>query len=303
MNKKEQQRLAREAERAAEIQARGEAWRAQVDKHFAYLQTCYGFEPTKIEAENWWVVRVVYQTPISAVYVDFSVEYQAVEVTLACLLDKADPAYPHPSKTDNPGLRFDLTDLLRIRALHLVLQTRKIRGLGKEQVEASLAFLAHALNEHAEDFLRGDFSIFVALHELLEKRVQGHQRRRYEAQSIPSSLLQFTFEDISRATDDFCTTYVDEKLAQLCRQAVKALCLQDPSPLSAIRFASHDAWAGSIIHALCTINHLFADEPLPAISESLLAETFTLNAKMLQSRSKKIRALLKMEETNGEWRL
>src|SRR5258708_39953740 len=79
-------------ERAAK-KARADAWRVAVERHFGYLQIRYGFRIKKVEVST-WVIRLIYQSRTTAVYVDLSYEFLRVEGSLARRLYGARPPYP-----------------------------------------------------------------------------------------------------------------------------------------------------------------------------------------------------------------
>ena len=167
-------RQARAAARRAAQRAEAEAWRAQVDRHFAYLRTTYGFRITSADASSVWVTRVVYQTDMAAVRVDRSFEFQRVELSVMRLVDGRLPEYPIfilPDTVINQTL-FD--SILMIRSPHLLEQLHELTGLDDEHIEASLAFLARTVEEIVPDFLTGDLSIFAAVDALIKERVKAH---------------------------------------------------------------------------------------------------------------------------------
>lgn len=162
--------FAREEKRAAAIKKLADAWLARVTEHFEYLQTTYGFRITQVNASDWWVRRVIYQTATTAVSVDRSVEYNRVEVSLVRLLGGTLPRYPIFITPKTTLHQFSLDELLRVRAPQLLPELQAMHGLGDKQIETSLKFLAGAVNEHATDVLGGDLSIFATLEERVKQR-------------------------------------------------------------------------------------------------------------------------------------
>lgn len=285
MKAKKQQRLAREAEKTAKIQAQAESWRASVEPYFGYLVTKYSFRFIKVEAENWWVIRMIYQTDTTRVNIDFSIEFQRVEVHLDSL------------KAENPPYRCLLDNLLAVRARHLLRDLDKIRGLRDEQVKASLILLGQAVDEYASDILQGDFSIFPVIEEGNNRRVKLFRQREQEEETIPDVKLQIQFREIIRLTDHFCFLYLDDEYVDLCNQLTLNLCYQQPSPLSR---GNSNTWACSIINALGVVNGLFDDSQTSSLSEDQLAEHFKLSPETMREKSKQIRNLLAMNATVPE---
>ena len=170
VNQREQKRLARAAEKAAAIQARADAWQARVNTHFAYLQTIYNFHITQVDASSAWRRRITYQTATVGVYVDCNFEVERVEVSLVRLLNGSLPQYPIFILPDTILYEFLHDDLLAIRAPQLLPELQTLEGLSNEQIEASLKFLAKAMNDYAADVLSGDLSIFTTLEERVKQR-------------------------------------------------------------------------------------------------------------------------------------
>lgn len=278
----------RDAARAAKIQAKADDWRNQVNAHFGYLQDKYGFRLTQVDAEHWYQTRAIYQTGTTAIYVDASVEFARTEVWLVCLLKEALPVV----ESGKVGHAFLLDDLLKVRVPHLLIEMRAATSWGKDgQSATALEFLARVLDEYAADVLRGDFSIFVALTGLVEKRVQKARRRQQEEQNVPKE-LQTQFREITQFTDIFCWLYLTEAYADLCSQLTATLCQKHPSPLSQGRTK---AWACSIIYTLGMVNSLFDTSQTPHITEGELESYFELSSSTIRAKSKQIRDLLDAE--------
>jgi hypothetical protein len=161
-------------ERAAK-KARADAWRVAVERHFGYLQIRYGFRIKKVEVST-WVIRLIYQSRTTAVYVDLSYEFLRVEVSVARLLDGARPPYPVFVTADITLHEFLLDQILKLRAPHLLSELHAAEGLGEEQIEASLKLLAQALDDYAADVLLGDFSLFTILEKEVKRGAQEHQK-------------------------------------------------------------------------------------------------------------------------------
>jgi hypothetical protein len=299
VNKKEQARLARAAEKAAAIQARADEWQASVNEHFGFLESIYGFRVTQVDASSVWNNRVTYQTATTGVYVDSNAEFGRVEVSLVRLLDGELPLYPIFVRRDTVLHEFPLDWLLMVRARHLLSELRAAKGLNDEQVEKSLKLLAGAVNDYAADVLRGDFSIFAALEALVKQNAQAIHRRDQESQSLPRE-LQWRFVTITERTDAFSQEYLTDEFADLCRQLTMALGQKDPSPLAQSKATT---WACSIIYTLGTVNLLFDASQTPHISVSLLEDYFDLSLRTMRAKSKLISDLLGLYPLAPEWTL
>ena len=69
--------------------------------------------------------------------------------------------------------------------------------------------------------------------------------KRSPSQHVPRD-MQARFEEITRLTDAFCQTYLNDEYRQLCRELTATLCRKRPSPL--VR-GKATTWACGIIHA------------------------------------------------------
>src|SRR5262249_18517477 len=170
-------RKEREAARRAARRAEADAWRAQVDRHFASLRTTYGFRLTRADASSAWVTSVVYQSDVAAVRVDRSIEFNRVELSVLRLVRGRLPREPtHPifitPETVINETGFDT--ILQLRRPQLLEQRHDLRGLDNEHIERSLAFLARTLEEIAPDVLAGDLSLFVAVDEHIKAGIKAH---------------------------------------------------------------------------------------------------------------------------------
>lgn len=171
-------RLARERKAARALARKGteEKWRAQVEAHFHFLQTEFGYQITSMDASSGWETVLIYQSANAAVKVARSVEYNRAELTLIRLVDGELPGglvFFLPDSVLNQTL---LDNLIRRRAPQLMERLHKLEGLEDAQVDATLAFCASAAREYIPDVLRGDFTIFDEIQE---------ERRQYAREHPP----------------------------------------------------------------------------------------------------------------------
>jgi hypothetical protein len=176
-NKQPSERALRAAKRAAARKAQEDAWQAKVEVHFRYLQTKYHFRVVQVDDSHWWHTRLVYQNETTAIYVDRSVEFDRVELSLLRLINGKIPDLTVFVTPDVTLSEFLFDNLLQVRAPLLLPDLRTLKGLQEEQIEASLAFLANALEQYAADVLRGDFTIFAELEELVKQRARNHSQQ------------------------------------------------------------------------------------------------------------------------------
>jgi hypothetical protein len=168
-------RAARSRERRAAKKANEDAWKAQVDAHFAFLRERYGFAITRTESP-WWKTSVRYEIATTVVDVDRRVEYGRVEVQLIRKVEGAIPEYPI-FVSITPTLHYFLLDaVLDERAPELRPDIQAATGLSEDQIERSLKFWSGALETYAADILQGDFTLFTPM----EAKVRARVRERPE---------------------------------------------------------------------------------------------------------------------------
>lgn len=171
---KRERASARKAEREAWQQKKEDAWKAQVAAHFGFLEATYGFYFAQVDGSSWWQTSVRYDSPLLAVKIDKSVEFDRVEVWLIRLPDGHLPEYPIFINPDTPVNYVILDKVLQKRATQEAERLRELAGISDEQVERSLAFLSHALATYCDDVLRGDFSIFDVIAEQMHQQAREH---------------------------------------------------------------------------------------------------------------------------------
>jgi hypothetical protein len=281
------------------IQTRADEWRSFVTPYFGYLETDYGFRVTQVDASSPWLVRMIYQTETTAIYVDCNFEFLRFEVSLVRLLDGGLPPYPVSIRCDTMMHEFFLDNLLDVRAPHLMPRIWDLRGSGEEEVEQSLKLFGQVLNDYAADVLRGDFSIFATLEANTRKWRQKMQQRRREEENL-SRQLQWLFSSITYRTDPFCYRYLNEDYADLCVRFTKALCLKEPSPLLQ---GKAQTWASAIIHIMSVVNVLLDAPQPPSLSEEQISSHFKLSIKTMRTKSKQISKLLDLYPLAPEWML
>jgi hypothetical protein len=118
-----------------------------------------------------------------------------------------------------------------------------------------------------------------------------------KSESVPKE-MQAKFEEITNLTDTFCTKYLNEEYAQLCRQLAAALCRKRPSPLAT---GKANTWACGIIHAIGMVNFLFDPSQTPHIKASEIYEQFGVSQSTGAAKSKQIRDLMKMFQMDPYW--
>lgn len=120
-----------------------------------------------------------------------------------------------------------------------------------------------------------------------------------KSESVPKE-MQAKFEEVTNLTDTFCTKFLFEEYAQMCRQLTAALCRKRPSPLATGKV---NTWACGIIHALGMVNFLFDPSQTPHMKASEIYEVFGVSQSTGEAKSKQIRDLMKMFQMDPHWYL
>ena len=110
--------------------------------------------------------------------------------------------------------------------------------------------------------------------------------------------MQKHYDAIILLTNDFASKYLNEEYAQLIREATAALCRKKLSP---IQSGSIKTWACAIIHAIGTMNFLYDKSTKPYISNQDLIGYFNVSKSTASGKSKQIRELLKMYQSDYKW--
>jgi hypothetical protein len=139
----------------------------------------------------------------------------------------------------------------------------------------------------------------LALMRCYQNQKELSMSKRSTSQNVPKE-MQARFDEITRLTDAFSQTYLNEEYTQICRQLTATLCRKRPSPLSGGKAAT---WACGIIHALGTVNFLFDSTQTPHTSSGQIASHFSLSSSTMQGKSKQIRDLMNMHQMDPDWTL
>src|SRR5258708_36001802 len=105
-----------------------------------------------------------------------------------------------------------------------------------------------------------------------EDMKEADMPKRSPSQHVPTD-MQARFDEITKLTDAFCQTYLNDEYRQLCRELTATLCRKRPSPLVPVKATT---CACRIVHALVTRNLLFDPSQSPHTSPSQSWEAFHL---------------------------
>jgi hypothetical protein len=117
--------------------------------------------------------------------------------------------------------------------------------------------------------------------------------------SVPADMKPI-YDQIAGLSNVFCSQQLNEEYAQLCRQAIAALCRKRPSPLQK---GSGFSWACGVIYAIGSANFLFDKASKPYATGQDLADAFGISKSTAASKAKQIRDWLKIDYFNHQWTL
>lgn len=117
------------------------------------------------------------------------------------------------------------------------------------------------------------------------------------AERVPEAMRP-TYEAIVAMTDSFCTQYLNDEYAGLCRQLAAALARKRPSPLARGR---PDMWACGIVYALGSVNFLFDESQVPHMRADELCAAFGINKNSGANKGRMIRDLFGMTPFDPDW--
>jgi hypothetical protein len=123
--------------------------------------------------------------------------------------------------------------------------------------------------------------------------------RKSTSLSVPEN-MKLIYDDIIRLSDEYCSQKLNEEYAQLCRQAIAALCRKRPSPLER---GSNLSWACGVIYAIGSANFLFDKASMPYATGQDLADAFGISKSNAASKGKQVRDWLKIDYFNHQWTL
>ena len=92
----------------------------------------------------------------------------------------------------------------------------------------------------------------------------------------------------------------NDEYAQLVRYAIAALCRKRPSPLIK---GKENSWAAGAIHAIGMVNFLFDSSQSPHVKAPEIYDYFSVGHSTGQGKSKQIRDLLDMYQSDPNWSL
>jgi hypothetical protein len=114
---------------------------------------------------------------------------------------------------------------------------------------------------------------------------------------IPAQMLR-KYEAIKSFTDNYCSTFLDEEYAELCRKLAAALARKRPSPLIS---GAEKVWACAIVYALARVNFLFDKSRTPHTTTGQLCSWFDVNKNTASGKAKRVLDIMKMRMMDPRW--
>lgn len=117
--------------------------------------------------------------------------------------------------------------------------------------------------------------------------------------SVPAD-MKLIYDQVVHLSNIYCSEMLNEEYAQLCRQAIAALCRKRPSPLQR---GSVLSWACGVIYAIGSANFLFDKASKPYATGQDLADAFGISKSTAASKGKQVRDWLNISYFNHQWTL
>ena len=109
------------------------------------------------------------------------------------------------------------------------------------------------------------------------------------------------YSTVTKLTDDFCRTHLNDEYAELARYAAAALCRKRPSPL--LGGGRPKTWACGILYALGQVNYLSDKASEPFMMMRDLAGLMGVGQGSAASKAKGISAALGFSQLDTDWSL
>jgi hypothetical protein len=114
---------------------------------------------------------------------------------------------------------------------------------------------------------------------------------------IPAQMMQ-KYEAIITRTNAFCTTFLDDEYAELCRNLTAALARKRPSPLMS---GTEKVWACAVVYALARVNFLFDKSQTPHTTIDQLCSWFDVNKNTASGKAKRVLDTMKIRMMDPRW--
>ena len=115
-------------------------------------------------------------------------------------------------------------------------------------------------------------------------------------ESIPSTVKP-AYDSVVSITGEFCSRFLNEEYAMLCRKLTGDLSRKRPSPLMT---GNQKTWACGIVYALGQVNFLFDKTQTPHISAVQLCSLLGVSKSSGANTAKRISEMMKMARSCQE---
>ena len=113
-----------------------------------------------------------------------------------------------------------------------------------------------------------------------------------------SNVIASKYEEIIDKIKNFSSEYLNDEYKNICVGAAKTLFLNNEEQLKKGKSLS---WAAGIVHAIGTINNLFASKEEPYIKATDLYKAFGVSSSTGSTKSKEVQKLLDLSKENKQW--
>jgi len=116
-------------------------------------------------------------------------------------------------------------------------------------------------------------------------------------EKVPNE-MQPLFKEMALQLSDFCTEHLSDEYGAMIRKLAAALCRKRPSPLHQGHLST---WLAAMTHAICTNNFAFDRSQTPSLQSPTIAQYFGVAQSTMSNKSKSIREMLKINQSNPNW--
>ena len=133
-----------------------------------------------------------------------------------------------------------------------------------------------------------------------KSKKRGKERSSASTGSPSATKVQTILATLIEMTDAFCTEFLNEEYAGLCRKLATALARKRPSPLLQGRL---ETWACGIVRTIGWVNYLDDRSQKPHLKLPFIDKAFGVGESTGQGKSKAIRTMLRIRQFDHRWTL
>lgn len=144
---------------------------------FKFLEEDYGFKIAVIE-QDIFDSEIIYKNQTTAVKMRFESRENQIFISLYRLINGQLPIYRSLQEYDGDfSNNFSLDDIIFLKSPSLTVKQGIKSQFTKSDIETILLQYAHAMRQYTDDVLKGDFTLFKSLGELLANRIREYKQK------------------------------------------------------------------------------------------------------------------------------